>query len=117
MARFTVCDIAASTPKSSNTERANPDIRFAILFMLPVLSRQEIEWNGLGLSQWIFSVKRLVRLSALRIFELRLIMSFWVSLDAHPEFGLSWGGFWLTPQAQFPETLPHRPSVQEGRHV
>src|SRR5262245_11722728 len=64
MARFTVCDIAASTPKSSNTERANPNVRFAILFMLLVLSRQEIEWNGLGLSQWIFSVKRLVRLSA-----------------------------------------------------
>src|SRR5262249_61180355 len=31
---------------------------------------------------------------------------FLASLDAHPEFDLSWGRFWLTPQAQFPKTLP-----------
>src|SRR5262249_39241458 len=50
----------------------------------------------------------------LRIFELRLIMSFWVSLDAHPEFDLSWGRFWLTPQAQFPETLSPQTECSRG---
>src|SRR5262249_11437232 len=47
-------------------------------------------------------------------FQIATHHEFLISLDAHLEFDLSWGRFWLTPKAQFPLTLPRDRVFKRG---